>query len=126
MIAEQTLFGDAPASPRTVPVRAHERRVSGPVSAPLSRSTDGATSRAAISHEHGDKAEAAILGVFSGDALTDDQLCARLPDWYQPTIKSARSRLSRAGYLRRAGEGVSERGRPMAKWALVAWDEEGP
>ncbi len=117
-------FPEAPTT-RTVPVKAHERRVSGPPSVPLARTGDGVTSRVAISPEHGDKAEAAILAVFAHDALTDDELCARLPDWYPPTIKSARSRLARAGYLHRAGEGVSKRGRRMTRWIYAAMEETG-
>ena len=51
------------------------------------------------------------------DGFTDDELCSYLNVRYPPTVKSARSRLSRAGYLRDSGvRRDSARGRPSIVW----------
>ena len=85
-----------------------------------SRRTDPDTSRAAArSVGHG--AEQAILDVFRpGVAITDDEIAEALGyrGLYPSTVKSARSRLAKAGLLVAAGEGLSNRGRRMTKWRL--------
>ena len=50
--------------------------------------------------------------------MSDDALCARLPDLFPPTVKSARSRLSNARILIDTGERiVNARNRRMIVWA---------
>jgi hypothetical protein len=58
------------------------------------------------------KVDRAVLFHFrcTGRTFTDDQLCAELPEHYAASIKSARSRLTKSGLLRRVGTGVSARG----------------
>lgn len=52
-------------------------------------------------------------------AMTDDELAARSPQWHPPTIKTARSRLSKRGLLVDTGERrPSQRGRDQIVWAL--------
>jgi hypothetical protein len=86
----------------------------------LARNTDPATSRAAAARQGGG-VEREILRVFTYtpfvSALTDDQLCDFLPDLYAPTVKSARSRLSKRGLLVDSGvRKPSHRGHDQIVW----------
>lgn len=118
-------FPDPTPPTRYTEVSAHRRRVSGPPSAPLARSSDPETSREAAKHTNPDRTERAILDSFATyGPMTDDELADRLPDWYAPTVRTARSRLSRAGFLRASGEGFSKRNRRMSVWALAQAQRE--
>ena len=137
-MSPDTLFDVEPvAEPRTVPVRAHVRRVTTDTSPlPRHRITDPETSAQAAKAVAGSGVEREILEVFVAqiraqgtkwDGLTDDELCALMPQRYGPTVKSARSRLFRNGYLgewtayRISAEGVvrqSARGQRMKVWTL--------
>lgn len=51
--------------------------------------------------------------------LTDDELCARLPRRYAPTVKSARSRLAKLGEVVPTDETrLSARGRSQIVWRI--------
>lgn len=84
----------------------------------LARLFDPDTSQAAAASVNSAAAEAAILEQFDLFAyLTDDELCAVLDDAYPPTVKSARSRLTKAGLLTDTGlRRPSNRGRQMIVW----------
>jgi hypothetical protein len=85
---------------------------------PRHRHTDPETSRAAAASVTVDT-ETIILYIFQGGGnWTDDELAAALPDRYPPTVKTARSRLTREGRLRDTGmRRLSGRGRQMIVWA---------
>ena len=110
------------AAERYVTVREHKRRVVGDSSPiPRHRVTDGPTPRRAARKVAGQGVEAEILEVFARHpaGLTDDEVCACLPNRYPPTVKSARSRLWRNGYLIDLGiVRPSSRGADMAVWTL--------
>lgn len=61
-----------------------------------------------------------LAGLTKGDVcgLTDDELCSFLTA-YPPTIKTARSRLSKRGFLVADGVRKNSRGRDMTVWRLV-------
>lgn len=70
----------------------------------------------------GQGVENAAYRVFCRDgcSLTDDELAALLPGFYAPTVKSARSRLTRRGLLVDSGKRrSSERGQRMIVWRLA-------
>lgn len=86
------------------------------------RHEDPVTSVAAARAQHGG-ARAAILDVIEHEhaGLTDDELAAALPHFFAPTVKSARSRLTREQVLV-AVPGVtraSRRGAEMQVWVLA-------
>lgn len=90
---------------------------------PEARATDPATSHAAaeaVSHE-ASRQETRIMERFAMfGPMCDDELCARSPQWYPPTLKSARSRLSKRGFLVPTGETrKSIRGQDQQVWRLV-------
>lgn len=94
------------------------------------RTTDPDTSHAAAREITG-RTERAILAVFDSwwdgrpNRLTDQQLCAAFPNLYAPTVKSARSRLTKQGILVDSGERrPSSRGRPMIVWKLATTGRE--
>lgn len=94
-----------------------------PVShAGLSRSSDPDTSRAAAQWIS-KGVENAVRGAFRrgpANGYTDDELCVRLYDLHAPTVKSARSRLSKRGLLVDSGERrLSDRGRAQIVWRLA-------
>ena len=64
------------------------------------------------------RTEKLILAIFAGGGtFTDDELAAALPGHHAPTVKSARSRLSKQGLLVDSGRrGRSCRGREMVAW----------
>lgn len=71
-------------------------------------------------------AEARILEAFAmldhnrRIGLTDDELAAALAPLYGPTVKTARSRLSKAGWLIDSGKRrTSVRGRAQIVWVLA-------
>lgn len=109
-----------PGFPDPVPTRytevvAHRRRVSGPVSEPLSRSTDPETSRNAAPHDP-KATEAAILRVLQGP-LTAEEIADRLPELRKDSVITAVSRLKNAGMVRDTGEKrLSSAGRPRIVW----------
>lgn len=126
-----TLFDMAPVvESRTVPVRAHVRRVHGDTSPiPRHRVTDPETSAQAAKSVAGRGVEREILEVFAvqvrlqgtkWDGLTDDELVALMPGRYGPTIKSARSRLTKNGFLGQFGTQTrpSARGQASTVWNL--------
>jgi len=120
----ETLFNlDPVPDPRMVPVKAHLRRVTTDTSPiPRHRLSDPQTSAQAAKSVAGQGIESKILAVFVGQpyGLTDDELCGLLPSLYAPTIKSARSRLSKNGYLTDSGSvRPSQRGRDMTVWFLA-------
>lgn len=87
------------------------------VVAPRARHSDPETSHAAAAAvaRTASALEAEILAAFAvagARGLTDDELCSRLPVRYWPTVKSARSRLSKAGRLEDTdGRRATARGR---------------
>lgn len=78
---------------------------------------DPDTSHAAALSVNAAHVEGMILDVFSGLALTDDELCARLPHLHAPTVKTARSRLTHRAVLIDTGlRRPSNRGRAQIVW----------
>lgn len=57
-----------------------------------------------------------ILTVMGFSPLTADQIAAALPRVRQDTLRSALSRLAKAGRIVAAGEGHSNAGRRMTTW----------
>lgn len=86
---------------------------------PRARHSDPETSHAAAQAQTG-RAESYILDVFAKHGpLTDDEVCEHLRDWYSPTVKTARSRLTRRGLLVDSGERrPSVRSRPQIVWRM--------
>ena len=86
------------------------------------RISDPETSIEAAKAQTG-RTERVILAHFerSGLWLTDDELCTQLGNLYHaPTVKTARSRLARAGLLVDSGKrGKSARGRQQIAWRLA-------
>jgi hypothetical protein len=85
---------------------------------PRARAVDPATSHAAAAQvtEPG-WTEFRILAAYdSYGPLTDDELCEALPEFYGPTLKTARSRLTKRGLLEANGTRPSFRGRDMTVW----------
>ena len=84
----------------------------------LWRRSDPETAREAAVAQHGSGVPAVVLRTFyAHPGLTDDELCAQVPYLYPPTVKSARSRLSKAGELVDSGERrLSDRGRRQIVW----------
>lgn len=78
-----------------------ELRLFDPPPAGAARHHDRLTSlNAALAQKGGTEGE--ILRIFSEidlGGLTDDELCDRMPGWNPPTVKTARSRLLRQGWL---------------------------
>lgn len=85
---------------------------------PRHRVSDPDTSRAAAESVDPKPAETAILAEFDRfGMLNDDELCQQLPEFYPPTIRTARSRLAKAGVLVDSGtRRPSLRGRQMTVW----------
>ncbi len=86
------------------------------------RHSDPVTSVAAARTISGrtDLAIAAAFCADLGSGMTDDELCVRLPFLYAPTVKSARSRLSKRGLLVASGRTrPSARGREQIVWRLA-------
>lgn len=112
---EEPYRADPPA--KKVRVREHERAV-----VPRTRRADPATSVEAAASIPAGAVEARILEAFGQFGwLTDDELAAQLPDSHPPTVKSARSRLAKAGCLYDTGTTrPSNRGRSQIVWAEVA------
>ena len=74
--------------------------------------------------QHASQLENLILETFClEDGLTDDELAARLPERYAPTVKTCRSRLSKRGLLVGVGTRKNDRGRDQTIWKL--WNESG-
>ena len=90
---------------------------------PRARHTDPQTAHRAARSVSGVGLEESILVVFRGplagsEGLTDDDVCAMLPDRYPPSVKSARSRLTKAGLLVDSGRRrASNRGAEMIVWS---------
>lgn len=92
---------------------------------PAARATDPETSHAAAAAVPSGVVEAAVMRVFVrkfstyGCGMTDDELVAALPEHHGPTVKSARSRLSKSGRLVNSGcTALSNRGRASIVWRL--------
>lgn len=90
---------------------------------PLARTTDPDTS-----HEAAAKVlpgmEAEIWGIVlaSAEGMTDDELCAHplMREHHPPTVKTARSRLTKAGLVHDTGERrINARNRKMVVWAVT-------
>jgi hypothetical protein len=107
MTAQDSLF-DAPAMTQSQVDRGVRGRA---------RRSDPDTSQQAAEHI-GKGAEAAIKRLYRiPRSLTDDQIAGYLPEWYAPTVKTARSRLTADGFLVDSGERRdSARGRPQIVW----------
>lgn len=89
------------------------------LSEPRARANDPETSKAAanIVRPTAGWMEFRIMSAFdSYGPLTDDELTDALPEFYPPTVKSARSRLSKRGLLVPNGTRPSHRGRDMTVW----------
>lgn len=104
----------------------HPALTARPQRRPRARRNDPSTSHAAAAGaEHAASGvESAIVDVFAlavaADGFTDDELCARLPDLYAPTVKTARSRLTKRHVLVAAGvTRPSARGREQLVWRLA-------
>lgn len=88
----------------------------------LARHCDPPTSRVAAETITG-RTERLIVATFAaaGHGLTDDDLCGRLAGLYGPTVRTARSRLTRDGRVVDSGVlGISARGRACVVWQLGA------
>jgi hypothetical protein len=86
---------------------------------PRARTSDPATSHAALTNSESRNVERAILILFRpGVSYTDDELVDALQGTvFGPTARSARSRLARQGHLYDTGERrLSARGRPSIVW----------
>lgn len=82
------------------------------------RASDPPTSHAAAASV-GDGPKHAVWSLFLNSCLgfTDDEMCARRPGFYAPSLKTARSALKDAGWLEDSGERrLSDRGREMIVW----------
>ena len=95
------------------------------VDEPRARRRDPQTSRDAAASITPGRTEALILALFPlvttvpRAGFTDDQFAAMLPGHYSPTVKTARSRLSKAGLLVDSGvRRPSNRGRLQIVWRL--------
>lgn len=95
---------------------------------PLARHDNPATSAdaAAAVAPHAGTLEALILETFAvernnrGMGLNDDELCELLAMNHAPTLKTARSRLTRRGLLVDSGtRRPSQRGRDSIVWSLA-------
>ena len=89
---------------------------------PQARAGDPSTSRDAAAAQRDPRGvEAAILVAFADiGPCTDDELCDELACWYPPTVKSARSRLSKRGLLVDTGcTRPSLRGCQQKVWQLA-------
>ena len=90
---------------------------------PRARATDPATSHeaAGLALRGARVLEHQILVAFATwQELTDDELAAQLPTRHPASVKTARSRLSNAGYLVATGETrVNARNRRMNIWRLA-------
>jgi hypothetical protein len=91
--------------------------------APAARKSDPPTSHAAAAAPTG-ALERLILDTFAyngGTELCDDELCAQLRWLHAPTVKTARSRLSKRGLLVPTDKRrPSARGRDQIVWRLPA------
>lgn len=65
------------------------------------------------------RTEKRILEVMGDSAITDDEIVARMSDALPATVKTARSRLTKAGLLVAVGVRDSARGRPMSVWKMA-------
>ena len=91
-------------------------------SQPKTRHTDRDTSRDAARAvtQHAGQLENLILTEFSlHDYMTDDELCAWLPQFHPPTVKTCRSRLTKRGLLLPCGLRTNSRKRQMTIWRLA-------
>ncbi len=85
----------------------------------LARHDDPETSRRAAQSISG-RTERIIYHWFDSGPMTDDELCACVPYLFPPTVKSARSRLSKRGLLVASGKTrPSARGREQIVWCLA-------
>jgi hypothetical protein len=112
-VAEQLELSVDDLCPRKRPIESVEG---------LARFGDPETSHDAARRITG-RTERAILFFFTngdGHALTDDELCRWLPDYWPPTLKAARSRLSKKGALVDSGKRrLSDRGFEQIVWRLA-------
>ena len=92
-------------------------------SEPRARARDPRTSHAAAAAQsHASLLERGILHTIGRfpHGLTDDELCAQFVGLHDPTVKTARSRLSKRGLLTDSGaRRPSVRGREMIVWVRV-------
>lgn len=88
---------------------------------PSARRSDAATSHeAAASLPPCGALESSILDAFARwGALTDEEVCERLPEMYGPTVRTCRSRLTKRGLLVPSGRRPSSRGRDMTVWQVA-------
>lgn len=88
---------------------------------PRARRHDRPTAHAAAATIQPGPTEQAILRQFRyGFEITDDELAGMLPDLYAPTVKTARSRLAKAGLLVDTGRRrPSQRGCDQIVWRLA-------
>ncbi len=96
------------------------------VDEPRARRADPDTSRDAAQSIRPGRTEAKILAMFPlvttipRRGVTDDELAWMLPEIHPPTVKTARSRLTKAGLLVDSGERRdSNRGRSQIVWKLA-------
>jgi len=93
---------------------------------PRARATDTVTALEAARSVTPGRTETLILDAYRQClrfGLTDDELAACLAPVYPPTVKTARSRLLRAGLLRDSGRRrPSARGRDQIVWTLNQGD----
>jgi hypothetical protein len=88
---------------------------------PAARRTDPATSHAAAALVAAGVEERIVAAFAEYGALTDDELTEALPEFYPPTVKTARSRLSKRGVLiPTGGTRMSFRNRAMTVWAVAS------
>jgi predicted ArsR family transcriptional regulator len=89
---------------------------------PRARAVDTQTALDAAKSITPGRTETLILDLFARErcGMTDDEIAARLAQCYSPTVRSARSRLTKAGLLVDSGERrPSGRGRTMIAWRVA-------
>lgn len=91
--------------------------------APTARQSDPATAHTAAAAVESGRIGSCLTDLrecfraAGARGLTDDELCARLPRRYPPTVKSARSRLAKLGEVVPTDETrLSARGRSQTVW----------
>ena len=123
-MSEPTLFDAEPRPQHRDPIYLQPRTRRPVETVTLSsRIGDPSTSDAAAASITPGRTERVILAHFErcGMWLTDDELCRDLGNLYHgPTVRTARSRLSKAGVLVDSGKrGKSARGRQQIAWRLA-------
>ena len=127
---EPTLFDAEPRPQHRDPIYLQPRR-SRPVEVLVepaflsARISDPDTATAAAQSITPGRTERLLLAMFKSNRFqvgyTDDELCSEIRGAHPPTLKTARSRLSKAGLLEDSGlRRQSNRGRAQIVWRLAS------